>query len=428
MIRQTSNEPTENQQLLRESLRLASQELLPLMRQIRRHMHANPELSMVEVETTGFLEKQLLDLGFTPRSTEKGIGLTFDWECSGASANGSSAAVQRVGLRADIDALPITTSLSTSYASRISGRMHACGHDAHTAVLVGAAAILKQLSERGQLTCPVALRGILQPGEETSEGAAYMLEQGAAKGLRGIYAVHVDPNLQVGQVASRVGPFTAGCDSIEVTVKGRSGHSARPYQAVDALAAATAWVQQAYARVPRVHDCREPSVFSIGTFESGVASNVVADSAKLTGTVRTVSEVTRRQIFDSLNVLSAGIEASHGCQINIEIESHTPSLHNEETITLLAMQEARELLGKSAVGDIPLPSMGAEDFSFLARDVPCCMFRLGTAGPHGASHQAYSSSLHSPDFDIDEGGLVIGAQLLAASVIRLCNDPSSKIE
>ncbi|XZE18619.1 M20 metallopeptidase family protein [Pirellulaceae bacterium SH449] len=385
--------------------------LLPMMRKIRRQMHAHPELSMQELETTRFLQQKLESLGFQPKSTPRAVGLTFDWE-TGPGAD------RRIGLRADIDALPIQTVSTTDYASQVSGVMHACGHDAHSAMLIGASCILKSLHEQGLFDEPVAIRGILQPAEETSEGASYMLENGAADDLAAAMALHVDPNLQSGYVASRCGPFTAGCDAIEVTVRGRSGHSARPYQAIDALHAASSWLQQAYARLPRIHDCREPSVFALGTFHAGVASNVVADTAVLTGTLRTVSDSVRLQLLDALNSVSTSIEAGFGCRIDLKVSAFTPSMQNDPRITETAMRAARQLLGDNAVETIPLPSMGAEDFAFFCRKIPCCMFRLGTAGQRHAATSDHSSPLHSPDFDIDEDALVVGAKLLATCAIE----------
>ena len=389
--------------------------LLPVMRKIRRQMHAHPELSMQELETTRFLREKLESLGFQTKTTPQAVGLTFDWETAPGAA-------RRIGLRADIDALPIQTASTADYASQVAGVMHACGHDAHSAMMIGAACILKSLHEQDLFDEPIAIRSILQPAEETSAGAPYMLENGAADDLAAALALHVDPNLPSGFVASRCGPFTAGCDTIEVIVRGRSGHSARPYQAIDALHAASSWLQLAYARLPRIHDCREPSVFTLGTFNAGVASNVVADTAKLTGTLRTVSDSVRLQLLDALNSVSTSIEAGHGCRIDFKVSEFTPSLHNDARITEAAMRAARQLLGDGAVETIPLPSMGAEDFAFFCRKIPCCMFRLGTAGQRHAASSDYSSPLHSPDFDIDEDALVVGAKLLAACAIELSGD------
>jgi len=405
---------------LLSGIREAAERVLPLMKRIRRHLHTNPELSMQELETTRYLKRQLDDLGFASRGTEPNVGLLFDWD-----SDPKTLPQSRIGLRADIDALPISTTSEASYASRKPGIMHACGHDAHSAILIGAVSILRELFDDGLLSRPISIRGILQPAEETSEGAAFMIRQGAAEDLRALFAVHVDPNLHIGQVASRAGAFTAGCDTIEVTVRGRPGHSARPYQAADAIAAASNWLQQAYAKVPRVHDCREPSVFNIGQFDSGVAPNVVADRAVLTGTIRTVSERVRQLILNALHSLGTAIEASHSCQVSLDIRTHTPVLQNDETITTQAMSAARQLLGPAAVGEIPLPSMGAEDFAFFSREVPCCMFRVGTAGTPQASYQKHCSPLHSSDFDIEEDSLAVGAQLLASFVIQAAHSESN---
>ncbi len=406
---------------LLSEIRSIATETFPLMQAVRRHLHTHPELSMREYETTQFLAQQIRQLGFNPRITARRVGLTYDWQSQDATTQ-----TARVGLRADIDALPIQTCLSASYLSQTKGVMHACGHDAHSAVALGASVILKRLDEQGDLPAPVALRVILQPAEETSEGGPFMIEQGATEGLVAALALHVDPNMAVGRVASRPGAFTAGCDAFEATFSGRSGHSARPYQAVDALAAANTWMQQVYQHYARVHDCRDPSVVSIGTFQAGVAPNVIADSATLTGTVRAVSEHTRKEVFDAMHDIGKALEVVHKCRFDLRELVHTPSLRNDPDLTKLEMKVARRLLGMESVGEIELPSMGAEDFAFFSKLVPCCMFRLGTSGLPDQGIRAHSSPLHSPDFDIDERALAIGAQLLAATTVCIAQKSSAE--
>ncbi|MCR9294070.1 MAG: amidohydrolase [bacterium] len=398
-----------------QAIRAAATDCFPLMQRVRHHMHQRPELSMQEFATTEFLKTQVEELGIVATPTSRQLGLICNWESSQNAAD-----VPRVGLRADIDALPIQSQLDAPYASTIQGVMHACGHDAHSSVVLGATAILMQLARRDELPVPVGLRVIFQPAEETSHGAPYMIEEGAIQGLEAVLAVHVDPNLPVGHVASRPGPFTAGCDAFEAVFTGRSGHSARPYQARDALAAASSWMQQVYERNGRVHDCRDPAVVSIGTFQAGVAPNVIADSATLTGTVRAVSELTRKDVFDVVHRIGQAVAVVHGCEFDLREIGYTPSLQNDELLTELEMSIARQLLGDSFVGEIDRPSMGAEDFAFFSEHLPCCMFRLGSSGLPDHGVRAHSSPLHAPDFDIDERSLAVGAQLLAATVIAVC--------
>ena len=416
MLDKPSSQRFLDEPLLSE-IRSIGTELFPRMQTIRRQMHAHPELSMREIETTKYLEEQLRQVGFEPRVTIRNVGLTCDWESENASDE-----TPRVGIRADIDALPIQTCSSVAYVSQVPGAMHACGHDAHSAIAAGASMILRRLDEQGDLPVPVAIRIILQPAEETSEGGCFMIEQGAIDGLTAALALHVDPNVPVGKVASRQGVFTAGCDAFEAKFVGRSGHSARPYQAVDALAAASSWMQQVYQRYARVHDCRDPSVVSIGSFNAGVAPNVVADKASLTGTVRTVSEHTKNEVFKTIHDIGKAVEAVHKCRFELHELVHTPSLNNDPELTQLEMKVARRMLGKESVAEIELPSMGAEDFAFFSQLLPCCMFRLGTSGLPDQGIRAHSSPLHSPDFDIDERALAIGAQLLAATTICICQE------
>ena len=367
---------------------------------------------MREFTTTTYLAERVESLGNATRVTEHGIGLTSDWQ----SQHDSSSPI-RVGLRGDIDALPIATLGTDIYASRHTGVMHACGHDAHAAMVWGALAILHELDRREALPNPVAVRAIFQPAEETSQGGPLMIAAGALQGLASILALHVDPTLSVGRVAGRSGPFTAACDSFDVEVIGRAGHSARPHLCSDAIAAAASWVCEMYARVPRVHDCRDPAVVSVGTFQAGSAPNIVSGQASLSGTMRTFSESSRAAIMQEMHNLAAATAKSFGCQVKLSFSAYTPSVHNDAEVHRTMLQTARSLPSIEQADILELPSMGAEDFSFFGQHKPVCMMRLGIAGPVLGGH-----ALHTAAFDIDERALPIGAGLLAATAIELCGN------
>lgn len=392
---------------LREIARRLEVEIVAL----RRHLHTHPELSMQEISTTRYLATRVAALGLAPHITERGVGLTCDWQSA------SQGTVRRIGLRGDIDALPILTTSNSAYASQVRGVMHACGHDAHASMVWGALAILIRMEERRLLPWPVAVRAIFQPAEETSEGGPLMVASGALEGLDSVLALHVDPTLAVGTVAARPGPFTAACDTFDVDFIGRGGHSARPHLSTDAIAAASAWVGELYARVPRVHDCRDPAVVSVGAIHAGNAPNVVAGFAQLSGTIRTFSEQVRGAIQQEMHTLCEATECKFACQTKLSFSAYTPSLHNDPRLNQVLTHTAHKLRDIESVGSIERPSMGAEDFAFFAQHKPACMLRLGVAGDHRGSH-----ALHTPEFDVDERALTIGAQLLAAASIELSRE------
>lgn len=396
----------------RSELVQAAAKLAPRIVSVRRHLHSHPELSMREFNTTAYLAEQIESLGCAALVTEQRIGLTGDWQSQHALS-----APLRIGLRGDIDALPIATLGTDVYASRHTGVMHACGHDAHAAMVWGAVAILQELDRHDALPNPVAVRAIFQPAEETSQGGPLMIDAGALQGLASILALHVDPTLGVGKVAGRPGPLTAACDSFDVEVIGRAGHSARPHLCSDAIAAAATWVGELYARVPRVHDCRDPAVVSVGTFHGGSAPNIVAGHASLSGTMRTFSESARAAIMQEMHNLAAATALSTGCQVSINFSAYTPSVHNDADLHRTMLQTARALPSIDQAEVLDLPSMGAEDFAFFAQHKPVCMMRLGIAGPVLGAH-----ALHTAAFDIDERALPIGAGLLAATAIELCGN------
>lgn len=376
---------------------------------VRRHLHAHPELSMQEFATTAYLAECVESLGIAAVINEQLIGLTTDWQ-----SRQTETSPQRIGLRGDIDALPIATTCSDQYASCCEGVMHACGHDAHASMVWGALAILHELDQRGALPWPVAIRAIFQPAEETSEGGPLMIAAGALQGLSGVLALHVDPTLAVGKVAGRPGPFTAACDCFEVEFTGRAGHSARPHLCIDAIAAAASWIGEMYARVPRIHDCRDPAVVSVGTIHGGSAANIVAGQTNLSGTIRTFSESARAAIMQEIRNVAEATEKTFGCQVEVKFSSYTPSVYNDPELYRTMFETAQSLPLIEQVETIELPSMGAEDFAFFAQHKPVCMMRLGIAGPLRGAH-----ALHTAAFDIDESALAIGAGLLAATAVEL---------
>lgn len=376
------------------------------LREIRRYLHRRPERSGNEYATTEFLAEIVTDLGLEPIIAGDKRGLFVD---VGDDSNGP-----RIAIRGDIDALPIQTELETAYASRSADNMHACGHDAHATMAWGALAILNDLhSESPPHVNLPAVRVIFQPEEETSRGGLHMIEAGALNHVAAAIALHVDPTRPVGTIGVREGALTAGCDLFECEIDGRGGHGARPHLTSDTIGAAAQWVTDIYRRVPRTTDARDAVVVNVGQVNSGAAPNVVPSSAKLTGTLRTLTADSAEQAKVMMQDISNSIASVHRCTVSLKFGQHTPPVINDRTINEHLASAGIELLGESAVRRIKQPSMGAEDFAFIANEVPAAMFRLGVAGI-----DVGSEPLHTPKFDIDEAALPIGASVLAMAAIH----------
>jgi len=360
----------------------------------------------------------LLDLDLKPviADENRGVFVDVDRRFARRLAGTSNQPVRRIGVRGDIDALPIKTSSKTEYASRVPGMMHACGHDAHAAVVWGVMAILAELSRSGDEVPEFRCRGIFQPAEETSTGAKHMIGSGALQDVRAAIALHVDPTRLVETIGIREGAFTAGCDSFECEFEGRGGHGARPYLTSDTIDAMTAWVQEVYRRVPRVADARDSVVVNVGEFHAGEARNVVPTDGHLSGTLRALTMSASKAAMKQMQTISDCIAATHDCPIKLKFIQHTPPVYNDAAVNAVLTTSAARIVGESHVRQIPQPSMGAEDFSFIAEEIPSAMMRLGVAGI-----DIGSEPLHTSAFDIDEQALAIGAATLALAAIELSN-------
>ena len=290
--------------------------------------------------------------------------------------------------------------------------MHACGHDAHTAVVFGALVALKELGEAGKLPCSTPVRGIFQPAEETSTGAVEMIEAGALADVEVIAAVHVDPTRPSGRVGLRAGVLTAHCDAMRLIVRGRGGHAARPHESDDPIAAAAQLISTLYLFVPRVADSRDAVVITVGQIRGGENPNVIPDQVELRGTLRTLDDEVRARTIQHVRQLARGIEKVSATEIEVHFEVGTDSVRNDPGLVELLRRAAESLLGKEKIDVIPRPSMGSEDFAVYLRHVPGAMFRLGSA-----ASPATGSGLHTPTFDIDEGAMRIGAKILARTMV-----------
>jgi amidohydrolase len=382
---------------------------VPEMISVRRHLHAHPESSGQEWQTTTYLGELLTKGGYHVRRGPDERGLLVDTPEVGPG--------QRLALRADIDALRIQEQTPSDYCSQVPGIMHGCGHDVHTAILCGTLLALRQAALEQILPKPLRWRGIFQPAEETNRGALEMIGAGGMHEIAAILALHVDPSRPVGTIATCVGPFTAACDEVKILVEGRGGHAARPHESIDSIAVAAQLISSIYLFVPRSVDSHDPVVVTFGQVHAGDSPNVIPARVMLRGTVRTLGEEVRRRTKEHIRQLARGLAQASGARIHVEFLSGPESVRNDPYLTALIRKSAAEVLGPESVHEIARPSMGGEDFANFLQQAPGAMFRLGCCGK-----EMGCPPLHSPQFDPDERCLPVGAKILARAAV-LWSDP-----
>ena len=374
-------------------------ELLPELIQLRRHLHRHPELSGHEQQTAALVAGELRRWGW---QVTEGIGRT------GVLAELGPAEAPIVALRVDLDALPIEERTGLDYASCRQGLMHACGHDIHTTLGLGVAALLGPLANQLQ----ARVRLLFQAAEETAEGALWMQADGAMEGVQALFGVHVFPSLSVGMVGVRTGSLTAAAGELEVEILGESGHGARPHQSTDAIWIAARVVSGLQEAISRRLDALQPVVVSFGRIEGGKAYNVIADHVRLLGTVRCLDMALHAELPRWLEETIQALCVGHGGAARVHYRCISPPVHNDPGLTALMAASAVDLLGTANVQWLEHPSMGAEDFSRLLEGHVGTMFRLGVAGPEGCS------PLHSSTFQPDEGCLAVGIRVLSLTLLR----------
>ncbi len=367
--------------------------------EIRRHLHAHPELSGAEHHTAALVAGELRHLGWR---VQEGVGRT------GVVAELGTSNGPAIGLRVDMDALPIEESTGLSFASTSPGLMHACGHDIHTAVGLGVAMLLAPLAE--QLSGTVRL--IFQPAEETAEGARWMLAAGAIAGLKALLGLHVFPSIAVGSIGLRYGALTAAAAELELEVLGEAGHGARPHQAVDAIWIAARLISGLQEAISRRLDALQPVVLSFGRIEGGRAFNVIADRVRLLGTLRCLDCQLYEQLPEWVESTAQAICAAYGGKVKLVWRGIAPPVQNDPQLTDLLKGIAVEQLGREQVLELAQPSLGAEDFAHYLNHLPGCMFRLGVAGLDGCA------PLHHGGFNPDEACMPVAVNLLATALMR----------
>ncbi|OQX72746.1 MAG: N-acyl-L-amino acid amidohydrolase [Campylobacteraceae bacterium 4484_4] len=370
---------------------------------IRHDIHAHPDLSGEE-EHTKYLVKGILEAsGYEIKEFPDNYGLVADLTVDPNA--------KRIALRADMDALPIEERTGAPYASRIPGVMHACGHDSHTAIALGAAIALAELKEQ----LPGNIRFIFQPSEESKEGGSVdMIREGALEGVDGIFGLHAYPYLNTGQIGYKYGVMMASADIFTIEIFGKAAHGARPHEGVDAILVSSMIVTSLNHIVSRKIDPLHPAVISMGTIEGGRAPNIICDHVLLKGTVRTINEEVRNQIPRMMENSIKGICRAMGATYNFDYLFGQPELINDEKMVDIIVEEARKVIGKENVVDLKDPVMGGEDFSEYLKIVPGAFFRLGTC------NEAKGTCVpqHNARFDVDDDALAIGMKIMALAAIR----------
>ncbi|RVU43226.1 amidohydrolase [Lujinxingia sediminis] len=377
--------------------------------ELRRYLHTHPELSQHEFETTAHMVARVEELGFETFVRPEGTGFYADL----TPANFDPTLHPTVAIRSDIDALPIEELNDIPYTSQNPGVMHACGHDVHMATVFGSGLSLRELKDQ----LPGRLRLIFQHAEETVPGGATeMVDFGAIDHVDAILGLHCDPERPIGEIGVRPGPFTASFDLFEIHIEGKGGHGARPHQCTDPIFVATQVANALYQLPAHNFDARIPAVITLGTFQAGIAANVIPETASLSGSIRTISPEHRDQLDDLLRRTIGGICLAHGASYELKLIRGAPAIHNDAYITSVIADVATDILGDNGAQHIPLPSMGGEDFSVYCERIPGAMFRLGTGA------QAPRNFLHSPHFNIDERAINVGASILARAALRLLHE------
>ena len=377
--------------------------ILPELIEFRHDLHRHPEIMYEEHRTSGRIREEL-----------ERAGIDFKGDLAGGTgvlAHLQGDAQQAVGLRADIDALPIHEQSGVPHASTIDGRMHACGHDGHTAILLGAARVLKSISDDQRLPHPVSF--LFQPAEEGGAGGKRMVEDGCLDGtvigppIERMYGLHGWPMLPEGVVGSLPGPLLASADSFSMVSRGRGGHAAMPHTTIDPVSTAATIITTLQQAVSRRVDPVLGGVVSVTSIHAGEAYNVIPGECHLKGTVRALYEDARQILRTAVHEIPTGIAATLGCEIEIDYHDGYPVTRNDAATTESFHDLARSVVGDDRVEPLEFPVMGGEDFAYYCQKIPSCFFALGLCPPD----QESIPSLHHPAFDFNDNAITTGVEM-----------------
>ncbi len=367
----------------------------PGLAALRRDLHQHPELAFRESRSATVLERELAALAPVSVQRVAGTGVV-------ARIRGRTPGAPVVAVRGDIDALPIQEATGLPYASVHDGVMHACGHDVHAAWAVGAARLLAERPAEGDVLV------VLQPAEETGDGAAAMLASGALDGVAAIFGAHVDRRFVVGQVVAQTGPLAAAADTFEIVLTGHGAHGARPHESADPVVCAAALVMALQTIVSRRVDPATPAVVTVATLRAGTALNVIPAHATIAGTLRSVDTGTRRLLDTSLRQLADGIASAHGMTAAVTVSLGPPPIVNPDRPVRWAREAVTSLLGTDALVPLGITNMAGEDFAYYMEKLPGCFLRIGA---RLANEPVIAA--HTPQFHAAEDSLFVGAAVLA---------------
>ena len=400
-----------------DTLREGAHDLLDGMVSLRRTLHQWPEIGN-DLPITRETVLEALDglpLAVTLHESTSGIAALLDGGKPGPT----------VLLRGDMDALPLTEDTGLDFSSRSDGCMHACGHDTHTSMLVGAAKLLS--AQRDDIAGRVLF--VFQPGEEGDHGAQFMLEEGLldvparADGtespVTGAFALHVTSALPTGWLSTRGGSIMAAADTLFITVKGRGGHASEPYRALDPIPIACEIVQAMQTMITRRIDVFDPAVVTVGKITAGTVNNIIPETASIEGTIRAVSERTRRAVHDGIRRVAAGVAAAHDAEVDVQLVDGYPVTVNDRGQADIVLDLAKDLVGSDRTLRLPNPIMGAEDFSYVLQEVPGAMVFLG--GTHTDRNLATAAPNHSNRVVFDEEAMATGTAMYAAMALHHLN-------
>jgi amidohydrolase len=390
---------------LLEKIKSLSLEYSAQIVEVRRHLHANPELSYQEFNTAKYVAAQLKSFGLTPVEGVATTGLTLD-------IKGKNPERRTIALRADMDALPIHESNDVPYKSKNPGVMHACGHDVHTSSLVGTAKILNAIKDQFEGT----VRFIFQPGEEKNPGgASYMIQEGVLKNPQptGIIGQHVFPLLPVGKIGFREGMYMASCDEIYLKVIGKGGHGAAPELAIDPVVIASHIIIALQQIISRNASPKQPTVLTFGKISAEGATNIIPDEVNIAGTFRAMNEVWRESALEKIKKMAESLAEGMGGKCEVDISRGYPYLQNDPHLTQRIRKAAEAYVGKENVVDLEI-TLAAEDFAYYSQIIPASFYRLGTRN----EQKGITSYVHTPTFDIDEDALKLGPGLMAWMAVQ----------
>jgi amidohydrolase len=379
-----------------------AESLAPRLVEIRRHIHANPELSGQEYQTAAYIAGVLSSCGL---SVQEAVGKTgVKGELAG---KGSDRRI--LAIRADMDALPIQERTDLDFASRKPGIMHACGHDVHATVGLGVAMVLSRLSE----PLEGKIRFLFQPAEEIAQGASWMIREGVMRDVSAVLGLHVFPSIPARSIGVRYGALTAAADDLEIFIQGESGHGARPHEAIDAIWIAAQVITTLQQAISRTQNPLRPIVLTIGQISGGRAPNVIADQVRMAGTVRSLHPETHAHLPEWIESLVTNVCSTYNAKCQVKYRRGVPSVQNDQFLTRLVEEAGLEAWGQDRVLILSEPSMGAEDFSLYLQQAPGTMFRLGVGSPN-----LLNPPLHHPEFLVDESAILTGVITLAYAAYK----------